>query len=621
MPNAKPLDRDLDRARQQASTARDFDASLDKIEKLHAERKRTRRAFSYIRFSSIQQAEGGSLTRQTRLSQNYCQRKGLVLDDSLTLRDLGVSAFRSDNVREGALAGFLEACRTGRVPHGSVLIVESLDRLSRDQIRPALQLFLALQDYGITIVILQPEREYPPDSTDALALIEPLIVFARAHEESAMKSHRRRDGWKQARERARQDGSPLMKTCPAWLEVTPAGFRIKEAAAVTVRRIYQMARDGLGVHRITETLTREKVPTIGTKKRWVKAYVYRILRSPAAMGTYEPQRHDGKKAVPDGPPIPAYYPAVVTAEEWREARGAVQARGGDFEENGRFRKGGKASAAAGRKSEQEVNLFTGLLHYALNGEKMHIVYALGRKGTGPRKRYVYLCPTQETGVPTRGRMDYAVFEHAILSKLRELRPSDIMADENHGNGREAEIARLSGHLLDLDSRLERARQRARTTKDFDAFLDLIQDLQTERKRVSEQLAELRQEEQAGHPSANLGEAHSLIDLLQQAPTDQRPKLRQRLKARIRQLIAEMWVLVVARGSDRLYAAQLWFRDGRTHRDYLLLYRPRKGNGIDERIEPLYFTGIAKPGDLDLRRRKDAAKLEALLASLDLTSVK
>src|SRR5215475_11639907 len=110
------------------------------------------RAYSYVRFSSAQQAEGGSLKRQTRFTEAYCKRKKLRLDDSLTLHDLGVSAFRGDNVREGALAGFLEACRTGRVPKGSVLIVESLDRLSRDQIRPALQLFLALQDHGITIV-------------------------------------------------------------------------------------------------------------------------------------------------------------------------------------------------------------------------------------------------------------------------------------------------------------------------------------------------------------------------------------------------------------------------------------------------------------------------------------
>src|SRR5262245_53852252 len=238
---------------------------------------RNKRAYSYVRFSSPQQAEGGGLQRQVKMSLAYCERKGLALDDSLHLHDLGVSAFRGDNVREGALAGFLEACRTGRVPRGSVLIVESLDRLSRDQIRPALQLFLSLQDHGITIVTLQPEREYPPDRPDALSLIEPLIIFARAHEESEMKSHRRRHAWGVAKDRARRGDGHVSKHCPAWLEVTEDGFRVREEAAAVVRRVYELAIDGLGAARIVARLTKEGVAPIGRRGRWVRGYVHQIL--------------------------------------------------------------------------------------------------------------------------------------------------------------------------------------------------------------------------------------------------------------------------------------------------------------------------------------------------------
>src|SRR5262249_10274188 len=155
-------------------------------------------------------------------------------------------AFRGDNVKDGALGAFLEACRTGRVPRGAYLILENLDRLSRSQIRPALKLFLELQDYGITIVTHEPEREHDPGASDALTLIEPLIIFARAHEESVMKSSRRKDGWRQARDKARQGGGPMLKTCPAWLESTPNGFRVKEVEAATVRRIFTLCREGVG---------------------------------------------------------------------------------------------------------------------------------------------------------------------------------------------------------------------------------------------------------------------------------------------------------------------------------------------------------------------------------------
>jgi DNA invertase Pin-like site-specific DNA recombinase len=565
---------------------------------------RSRRAYSYIRFSHAKQAEGGSLERQLALTRAYCERRGLALDDSLDLQDLGLSAFRSDNVKDGALAGFLQACRTGRVPSNSVLVIESLDRLSRDQIRPALQLFLQLQEHGITIVTHQPEREHRPDATDALGLIEPLIIFARAHEESAMKSHRRKDGWRQARERARAGGGPMLKTCPAWLEVTPDGFRVKEQAAAVVRRIFAMARDGLGVYRITERLTREGVPPIGSKGRWVRPYVYRILTNPAAMGSQQPQRQEGKKMVPDGPPIPKYFPAVVTEQEWNEAQAAIQRR-----TLGRW---------SGRKGPEETNLFTGILRCAITGENLQIIHALGRKRPGEeRKRYVYLTPSLDTGTRSGRRIDYAVFEPAVLSLLSELRPADVAAPGKHENGRKAEIAHLSGRLLDIDSRLGRTRQRARTAGDFDAFLDLIQELQAERREVRERLDQLEQEEDGGGP-ADLGEAQSLIGMLAKAadgPAELRGDLRRRLKGRLAQLVTEVRVLIVRRGKTCLCACQFWFRGGGRHRNYLIMHRP--GTRFTEgRWWVRSLADVAAPGDLDLRKREHAEELEAALAGLE-----
>ena len=47
------------------------------------------------------------------------------------------------------LATFLELVHAGRIARGSYLIVESLDRLTREHIRPALTLLLNLIDNGI----------------------------------------------------------------------------------------------------------------------------------------------------------------------------------------------------------------------------------------------------------------------------------------------------------------------------------------------------------------------------------------------------------------------------------------------------------------------------------------
>src|SRR5688572_26822263 len=100
-----------------------------------------RRAYSYIRFSRPEQLRGDSLRRQLELSETWCRKNKVFLDDTLKLRDLGVSAHRGQNATTGKLGAFLEAIKDGIVKPGSILLVESLDRLSRNQILDALNLF------------------------------------------------------------------------------------------------------------------------------------------------------------------------------------------------------------------------------------------------------------------------------------------------------------------------------------------------------------------------------------------------------------------------------------------------------------------------------------------------
>jgi hypothetical protein len=241
---------------------------------------------------------------------------------------------------------------------------------------------------------------------------------------------------------------------------------------------------------------------------------------------------------------------------------------------------------------------------------------MGRKAEGERKRYRYLCPTRETAVPSGRRIDYAVFEEAVLSLLAELRPEDIAPEGARGNGRKVEIARLSGRLLDIDNKLERARARARTAEDFDSFLDLIQDLQAERKQVSERRAELEEEED-GRTTADLGEAQSLIAMLANAPPEQMEELRRRLKGRIRQLVSGGWLVIVRHGKTCVCGLQLWFRGGGRHRDYVILHKP--GTRYTEgQWWARSLADVAGPGDLDLRRREDAQTLERNLFAFPIT---
>src|SRR5215204_3102835 len=107
-------------------------------------------AYSYIRFSTPEQAKGDSIERQLGRSREWASRHNVRLDESLI--DRGISAFKSKNAAMGHLKGFLDFIREGRIGRGSYLLIESMDRLSRDEIWPALTLVGEILTANVTIV-------------------------------------------------------------------------------------------------------------------------------------------------------------------------------------------------------------------------------------------------------------------------------------------------------------------------------------------------------------------------------------------------------------------------------------------------------------------------------------
>src|SRR5271166_6537898 len=121
-----------------------------------------REAISYCRFSTAIQASGDSLRRQLALSDDYAKKHNLQINRTLT--DKGVSGFRGANLQQGALGAFIKAVEMRKVKPGSVLLIEALDRLSRNEITEQLGLFLCILTAGIEIVTLYDERSYTRES-------------------------------------------------------------------------------------------------------------------------------------------------------------------------------------------------------------------------------------------------------------------------------------------------------------------------------------------------------------------------------------------------------------------------------------------------------------------------
>src|SRR5690606_31680679 len=155
-------------------------------------RKNGARVYSYLRFSDPRQAIGSSADRQLQYAQKWAADRGLLLDESLSLRDEGLSAYHQQHVKQGALGAFLRAVDEGRIPDGSVLIGGGLDRLSPAEPIQAQAQLAQIINAGITVVTASDGREYNRAGLKAqpMDLVYSLLVMIRAHEESDTKSKR-----------------------------------------------------------------------------------------------------------------------------------------------------------------------------------------------------------------------------------------------------------------------------------------------------------------------------------------------------------------------------------------------------------------------------------------------
>ncbi len=283
------------------------------------------KAYSYLRFSSPEQAKGASRARQIEAAVAWADEHGLVLDEQL--RDEGVSAFRGRN-REAtsALGGFLGRVDRGEVPVGSYLLVESFDRLSRQEVVDALELFLSLTRKGITVVTLADGCVYNRESLrrDQTQLIISIIIMTRAFEESATKSRRVGDAWSRKRVAARERKQAMTATCPGWMRLVggprTGHYELIEDRAAIVREIFDAVIAGDGRRTIVKRLNAAKVDTWGSGGKkgvcWHDSYVQKILSSPSTFGRYE----NGDEQI-DG-----YFPAVIGEETFWRARAATAGR-------------------------------------------------------------------------------------------------------------------------------------------------------------------------------------------------------------------------------------------------------------------------------------------------------
>lgn len=245
----------------------------------------------------------------------WAAEHGMQLDERLSMRDEGLSAYHQQHVKSGALGVFLSAVAEGRIVPGSVLIVEGLDRLSRAEPMLAQAQLTQIITAGITVVTASDSKTYTRESlrTQPMDLVYSLLIMIRAHEESATKSRRvtasqRRlvEAWQAGTYR----GPIRVGHDPAYLswDASSSSWQIDRARADAMLRLVDLYRAGHGSTQIIRRLMSEGLsPTGGVMP---PSHVYRMIRSRALYGDRE-MTIDGQQYT-----LAGYYPPLMTREAW-----------------------------------------------------------------------------------------------------------------------------------------------------------------------------------------------------------------------------------------------------------------------------------------------------------------
>lgn len=281
----------------------------------------------YARFSSAEQSKGYSLERQQIHGQRFAAKQGWAVEKTIT--DQGRSAFSGANRIEGsALHEFELEARNG-LHDGKILLVENVDRLSRQGAKAAARLIWELNEQGVDVATWHDEYVYQSGNNGDLMEIFSVIVKAQvAFEESEKKSKRTSASWERRFEQivAGTHKGP-MPNLPKWIDWTDNGFVLNAERTAVLNLIFDLYIDGMGIHRIVSELHEREIDswTPPEQRRgnngWFYSYIYRLLTKRAVLGEYVTSK--GKTLASD------FYPQAITAEKWNRAQAALLMRKGN----------------------------------------------------------------------------------------------------------------------------------------------------------------------------------------------------------------------------------------------------------------------------------------------------
>lgn len=482
-----------------------------------------KKAYSYIRFSSLMQSRGDSLRRQREATDKWANDNDFIIVDNL--EDLGLSAYSGRNKANGALGVFLEKIEEGLIEKGSYLIVESLDRLSRQQIILALSQFLQIISSGINVVTLMDNRIYSEQSINDIGnLMYSLMIMHRAHEESHVKSQRISASWDNKIKNAKV--KVVTASAPAWFKFNEAtdNFELIPDRAEIIKDIFEKSISGWGKRTIANYLTKAKVPTWGKGKIWHESYINKILDNKATYGIYRAKRNEQEEEVEN------YFPAVVSKSTFYQSQSAIKSR----TQNG------------GRKGKGFGNLFTHLCRCAECGSSMRYL----NKGKPPKGGKYLKCSTARAGGPCNALKNwrYDDIEQALLLHLAKKVDWYSFINNSQNAVQELETKRVVLHSehIELENALANYEQMlikldqaaaSRITKKYNELASRNESILKELEELDIQIVET---DKSGKKNIDIELNASLLKLHTAKDPDEIYNFRLRINKILKEAISAIW---------------------------------------------------------------------------------
>lgn len=275
-----------------------------------------RHAITYLRFSSaIQGVEGADSTRRQNDLFKQWLKKNSDAQVVASFSDEGLSGYKGKHL-SGQFGDMLSRIESGEFPEGTILLVESIDRIGRLEHLETEALMNRILGNGLEIHTLQDGLIYTKDALAddlGISIIQRVKAYI-AHQESKQKSFRVSQKWEQRAKLALAGEQRLTRNVPGWID--PDTFKLNEHAE-TVRLIFKLLLDGESLHNIARHLQSNDIKSFSRRKDangFSVHSVRTILRSETTIGTLPASQRN------DRPAIPSYYEAAVDAATFNKAQ-------------------------------------------------------------------------------------------------------------------------------------------------------------------------------------------------------------------------------------------------------------------------------------------------------------